>query len=570
MIFIYTPEERAKLEEINRASQEALEKVRQVRLASGEGSEALNKAQIDFLRTEATREAAFSALMNKLEAARFNKLTTPAAILKDAEQQAEDAIIYVYSRVWEYTPEEDKRKGKQFIVNMASGGFYVYPLGWDYEGIFLKQKEANFIPDESPILLDAAGMSTYIMRDILGRHREALEGTPEGEQLQDLIDAIILASPYTADEAPPKARIITADSAIFKANMPMYHGKATDALAALNTKALSVNTIADRAVMETEEGDFKLVIADFSKLEGSPSINTHKILSAGIAEFTQINHYGGGKVNPRITIPFDEYARKLGYKIDEQETDSPEAAAKEKKRAAEARKTAKKRIQRDLELLQAMRWTWQEKVKGKVGDFDSILLLERVAIKRGYIIMEFGRNMANYLKQLPLSQYPEGLLGIDARKDNAYRLGLKMAEHYNMDNNQIKGTANRLKVSTLLAVTTLPTIESLQNEKQDNSRQWHARIKEPFEKALDEITGTDPQQGKVIKDWEYTKAKGEPLTDAEAYSINDYETFTSLLVQFKLLDEPDHKERLARRAEEKKAAAAKKAATERRGRKKKQ
>ena len=209
-----------------------------------------------------------------------------------------------------------------------------------------------------------------------------------------------------------------------------------------------------------------------------------------------------------------------------------------------------------------MKWTWQEKVRGKGADFDSVILLERVAIRKGYIIMEFGRNMAEYLKQLPLTQYPQGLLAIDARSENAYRLGLKMAEHYSIDNNQLKGTADRLKVSTLLAVTNLPTIEDLQNEKPDDSRHWDRRIKEYFEKALDALTG------KVIKGWEYVKPKGEPLTEEEAYNITDYETFASLLVQFELLEAPEHKDRLARRAKEKQAAAAKKAAKEKRGRKK--
>ena len=166
--------------------------------------------------------------------------------------------------------------------------------------------------------------------------------------------------------------------------------------------------------------------------------------------------------------------------------------------------------------------------------------------------------MAEYLKQLPLTQYPQGLLTIDARSENAYRLGLKMAEHYSIDNNQIRGTANRLKVGSLLTVTNLPTIEELQNEKQDNSRQWYARTKEPFEKALDALTG------KVISNWEYTRAKGEKLTEEEAYNITDYETFLSLYVQFELLEAPEHKERLARRAEEKKAAAAKSAAKRKR------
>ncbi len=564
MIFTYTPEERAQLEALDREELAAQEKLGAIWKRYEVGSVEAQAAKKEYQEGAAQREAAFTSLLAQLEAARFSKLGTPAAILKDAEQQAQDAIIYIYVRIWQYTPEKDKQKGKHFIVDLASGGLYLYPLGWDYEAAFTAQKAAVFKPADSSILLDAAGTTSYILREVLARHTEALKDKPEAAQLQDVVDSVVKKSPYTVDPAaaPEKAEIITADSAIFKANMPMYHGKATDALATLSSRDITANPIADKGILETEAGDYKIVIQDFSKIKGKLSVNTHKLLSSGIAEFTQINNYGGAAVNPKVTIPLNEYARLLGYEIDERETDSPEAAAKEKKRAAEALKTAKKRIRQDLELLQAMRWTWQEKVRGKGADFDSILLLERVAIRKGYIIMEFGRNMAEYLKQLPLTQYPQGLLAIDARNETAYKLGLKMAEHYSIDNNQIRGTANRLKVSTLLAVTGLPTMEMLQQETPDDSRHWDRRIKEPFETALDRLTG------KVIRSWEYVKAKGKPLTDAEAYGITDYDAFTGLLVQFELLEAPDHEERLARRAAEKKAAEAKKAAKERRGRKK--
>ena len=556
MIYTFTAKERQALEKIDREALVDATALYNIRRDFGADSEDFTTAKKAYLKKEAERQQNFTVLLEKMERARFKKLETPADILKDAEQQAQDAIIYVYARIDANTSEEDRKSGRHYVINMASGGFRHYPLNWDYENVFYRQKAAAFNPEESLYLFDAAGLVTYIMRDVLALHAAALKGKPEADQLQAIVDSVVEASPYTADEAPEKAVVITTDSAIFRANMPMYHGKATDALAALSGRTAEENKIADKAVFQTStgDGDFKIVLQDFSKLKGKLSVNTHKLLSTGIAEFTQINNYGGGKINPVVTIPLKEYARLLGYKIDERETASPEEAAKEKKRAAENLKIAKKRIRQDLELLQAMRWTWQEKVRGKSGDFDSILLLERIAIRNNYIIMEFGRNMAEYLKQLPLTQYPQGLLGVDARKENAYRLGLKMAEHYSIDNNQVRGTANRLKVSTLLSVTGLPTYEALQQETHDNSRHWDTRIKEPFETALDEITG------KVISGWEYVKAKGEPLTEEEAYGITDYETFINMLVQFELIEAPDHEDRLARRAEEKKLAATKTAA----------
>ena len=555
MIFIFTPEERAKLEAIDKEELDAIQTLQEIKGRAGIDSPEFDAAKKAYTKGEAKRQQTFSALLEEMEAARFSKLKTPAEILRDAKQQTKDAIVYVYVRVLAFVPDEDKTNGKQFIVNMASGGMNQYAGNWDYEAEFLRQRRKKFIAAGSPVLLDAAGMTSYALREVLRLHTEALKDKAEAASLQEIVEAIIYASPYTVDstEAPRKAKVITADSALFNTNIPMFSGKATEALATLSSRSITENPITDKGILQTETGDFKLVFYGISKIKGKPSINTHKLLSVGIGEFTKINDSRSSKINPTITMPFEEYARLLGYEIDERPTDNPEAAVKEKKRAAEAVKTAKKRIRQDLELLQASRWTWQEKVRGKVADFDSILLFERVAILKGYIIMEFGRNMAEYLKKLPINQYHRGLLSIDARKPNAYNMGLKMTEHYNIDNNLIAGTANRLKVSTLLAVTDLPTLETLQNEKQDNSRQWYARIKEPFEKALDELTG------KVIANWEYVKPKGEPLTDAEAYTITDYVTFTGLLVQFKILDAPDHEERLARREEEKKLAAARNA-----------
>ena len=123
-------------------------------------------------------------------------------------------------------------------------------------------------------------------------------------------------------------------------------------------------------------------------------------------------------------------------------------------------------------------------------------------------------------------------------------MGYKMTVHYNMDNNQIRGTAQRLKVKTLLEVTSLPSVKSASVKKYG----WQERIKEPFENSLDALTKCG-----LLTDWEYTHSKGVPLTDEEATSFSSFEEWADTLVQFTLADAPDHTARLARRAEEKKA-----------------
>lgn len=556
MLIQYTPEELKKIKKIQDKYAKRLQDLESQRAKIGEehgqDSEEFKKATAEISVNRYEFEKEVEAYVDQIQKERFKLIEAAGvdSILENAKQQMPEIIRLTYEETIRDYPQEDL---------IALG------IGANRKGAFVLTSEyvANVIFSELRLHIKSLHENRPAVVELLKAIIEAAENSDFTDHKK-----VIRDDNKPIDEAKITTPLMP-DSAIFKLNMPMYHGKATDALVALSNRDLIVNTVADKATIETPTGEYKITLQNFSNLEGKLSINTDKLLKVGIAEFTQINNYGGGSVNPRVYIPFDEYARSLGYEIDEKETDSPKPASttdgkrKKRTRAEENKKAARRQIKQDLELLQALRLTGQETVKGKEKDFESAVLLEYVAIKNGYIILEFGRHMAEYLKQLPITQYPKGLLAIEARKPNAYRIGCKIAEYYNIDNNQIKGTANRIKVNNLLAVTKLPTIESLQNEKQDNSRQWYSRIKEPFETALDELTG------KIISNWEYVKAKGAPLTEAEAYSINDYATFSGLYVQFELLDPPNHQERLARRAEEKKVAATKKAAKEKQTRKKK-
>lgn len=527
MLITYTPEERRHIDKIQQSYERRLQNA------------ANDKERTELLLMKATELHAYT---RQCEQARFDKFGGDLdTIQKDAEQQIKVILQTCYdTAVASLTPEEDRALGLHVYGESAGGKLRI-------SGNYV----AEVVRNELELHIAALRQNEPALRELFAYMIEVITSS-------DLTDNAEITLPETG-----KAAI----ELLFKSNMPMHHGKVTDTLSMLVGIDAERNASSDRATIQTttNDGGYKVVIQDFSKLRGNLSINTDKLLCTAVAEFTRINNYGGGVIHPQVSLPFDEYARRLGYEIDERPTDTPEAAEKEKKRAAGAVKNAKKRIKQDLDLLQAMRITWTEKVKGKVADYDSISILDRTSIKKGYITIGFGHDMANYLKRLPITQYPQGLLSVDARKPNAYNMGYQMAVHYNMDNNQRAGTATRLKVSTLLQYTSLPTLEALQNERQDNSRQWYTRIKEPFEAALDELTG------KVINSWEYVKAKGVPLTEQEAYSINDYATFSNLLVQYALIDAPDHEDRLARRTEDKKRAAAKKAAAEKkkRGRPKK-
>lgn len=331
--------------------------------------------------------------------------------------------------------------------------------------------------------------------------------------------------------------------------LPMLHGKATDTIAGMSSRAGEVNPLTGALTVNNKE--VKLLVSQFNKLTSTLGINTHKLLSVGVAQFTALNNIGGKpseKINYGVTLSLKEYALQCGYDVEEHHKDTPEEKAIEAKRASNALKDAQKKIKKDLKLLKNSTISWSEKVKGKAGDYTDLAIIGTNAIRKGYIYMTFDPVFSQYLIRLPLTQYPVALLSVDARNNNAYNMGLKMTEHFNLDNNQIVGTAQLLKVKTLLECIDLPTITKVR----EGRKSWEERIKEPFENSLDTLT-----QCGLLSDWRYSHSKGLEMTDEEAASLTTYEEWESTLVHFTLANAPDHKERIATRQKERKARQAK-------------
>ena len=344
----------------------------------------------------------------------------------------------------------------------------------------------------------------------------------------NLINPILSAPEEPTDQASPF--------------LPVLHGKATDAIARMSGSKPTPNPLNNTASIES--GDVKLIIMKLDTLSGTLGVSTHKLLSTAIASFTALNHTGTNRSlrEAKVAIPLKEYAIQCGYDVEEHPTRTPEEAEKEVLRAKRTLDNFRRKVKKDLELLYNSSISWKEKIKGKEQDFAEIRILGVIGIKAGYINLEFTISLAEYLVQLPLTQYPQSLLLLDERNDNAYNIGLKMAEHYNNDNNQIQGTAQLLRVKTLLEYTNLPNITTIRKQRTS----WEARIKEPFETALDNLTECG-----LLKDWEYSHSKGVEMTDEEADFAN-YEKWTEALVHFTIKNAPNHTPRLKAKSDERK------------------
>lgn len=314
------------------------------------------------------------------------------------------------------------------------------------------------------------------------------------------------------------------------------HGKLTDSLAKMGGAS------ADRDLLGTAHystGDMQAVVERFDELRRGLTINAHKLLTVATGEFAKVNNYDKDlqKEHPLrlgVHFSFTDYAEGRGIDLTN------------KGQVKELRKS----VSKDLTLLRRTAFLrWEEKVQGRPYNFDEMGLFGRTYLKDDIIYMEFTQSFGAYLSLLPLTQYPKALLLVDGRNPNAYNMGLKMCEHFNLDNNRYKGTHNTLRVSTLLRETTLPSYDKIMEQRTS----WESKIKEPFEKALDSLYEVG-----VIASWNYAKTGGIELTDEEAYNITNFHEWQDYLIKFELKNPKDQTERLEHKAQERKRTEARK------------
>ena len=305
---------------------------------------------------------------------------------------------------------------------------------------------------------------------------------------------------------------------------PMLNGTATNKLATIGRKAkpTRINKLTDNEVT-IENGDFKVFIEKYSK-EKTLKSGVVKLLDILAIELTKLNHYKATVSNRTVTLPLDKYMTYLGIKkIDN----------------AHNRKSASKRLKEALDTLYSISLEWEEKSGNKVKSYTKMRICEAQGIKRGVASFTFTEDMANYLNQAYIMQYPLWLLTISERNPNAYPIARKLSLHNSIDNNIKKGTANIISVAKLLEVAPeIPNIEAVRAVKGS----WSERIRGALEKALDAI-------GSVVS-WEYSNTKGAPLTDKQL-ELSDYETFIKLFIKFDIKGAPDQTERLKKKKDKK-------------------
>ena len=294
----------------------------------------------------------------------------------------------------------------------------------------------------------------------------------------------------------------------------MLNGTATNAFSAIGRKAepTRVNKLADNEAT-IENGDFKVFIEKYSNKK-TLKVSVVKLLDILAIKLTKSNHYKAKDANTlkrTVTFSLDEYMTFLDIKDV---------------------KDARKRLKEALDTLYSISLEWEEKSRGEVKNYTKMRICESQGINRGIASFTFTADMANYLNQAYIMQYPLDLLSISERNPNAYPIARKLALHHSIDNNHKKGTANIISIAKLLEVA--PEIPNIEAVRRVNGS-WSERIRGSLEKALDTISDIIP--------WEYSNSKGAPLTDSQL-DISDYDTFIKLYIKFDILGAPDPTERL--------------------------
>ena len=274
---------------------------------------------------------------------------------------------------------------------------------------------------------------------------------------------------------------------------PLYakHGKEIDALAVINQTTKKLDILTDTATFK--QAGIEISITHYAEVKGNVGINIHKLLKFATSKFD-------GK-SPEVNFPLGEYMAITGNEI-----------PTEREQRRRKKNEMQKRIRKELYTLQSV----QVRNVNENG-FESISPVCRTAAKNGNITIEFSRPFAEYLQKKRTTKMHSQLLKISGRSPTAYAIGFKCTDHFYMNLKRQTQAANRLKVKNILKSTPLPDYEKVLADR----RSWKDRIKQPFEKAMNELVSAG-----VLLSWQYET----PICGSS------YHTFADTMIRFEVAE----------------------------------
>ena len=324
--------------------------------------------------------------------------------------------------------------------------------------------------------------------------------------------------------------------------LPMLNGYPTNELMAISTTKLEADGFTGKATFT--KGGHTITVRDFNDLVGAVGVSAKKVMDTATAYLTFGNYYKGTTVNPTATIPLMEYWRAQGLPVDPEPKETEAEQRKEQARADNYIKRLKSFLKADLENLKRLEWEGKGTGRNR-GDFAKYSFISSYRVKGTTLYVNFDIDIAKYLVQAYVMQWSPALLRHDNRDPNGYVIGRKLLLQHSMDSNAAAGTDNTLSVKTLLAEA--PDIISYEELQAKGRRDWKKQIKEKLELALNKNIST----ANLLSRWEYRSPTTGTTYTPETASVLSWDEYSSLMVDFVLVEEPDQATRRAARAAEK-------------------
>ena len=273
----------------------------------------------------------------------------------------------------------------------------------------------------------------------------------------------------------------------------IYHGKITEALAMVDKSNIKTDRITGKR--HYVDDDITITLPASAEIK----VMTHKLLMYSVAAFTSLNSKNAVK-NRVISFRLKDFLADCGVNVDKK-------PSVDKGRAV---------IKQEIATLKSLRISICEGSGAYSVNKSALkLFMDNSKIKSGNVNMVFTTDFAEYLIKRPIAIYPSSLLKCDGKKQNAYRVGYRIAIHSSNKNNQIKGTASTLRVATILKYVCLPTRNDLKKSRQS----WRRKIKAKLDDAFDYLT-----QIQFLKRWTYGAESFEGYLDYESNKIK-FEVF---------------------------------------------
>ena len=277
-----------------------------------------------------------------------------------------------------------------------------------------------------------------------------------------------------------------------------------------------------------KKSGLKVTLTNYNELVARWRPSAKKLLEYSVIRLTEQNHFPAGylatergeidykKDNPNINrvirFSLDEWQRIQGR---------PQTKASEDE--------ARERVKEDLQTILYTTLEWEEVTKRTTKKTKPVTVVNpdgtktetrtetaprhhrhwigvnlatSAELKDNQIEVAISPEMANYLLNSYITQYPIGLLTLDDRNPNAYAIGRKLAEHYYNESNRRNDRNTLLSVAALLDCTDLPTPEYV---KENDKGNYKGRIITPFIAAL------KATKKAIGLQWSFANAGGDPI-----------------------------------------------------------